>query len=505
MVSRKGQFVKQRDFSFHLSQEELASIPIISPLSKKQEQYLNSTSSITVAGGAMGSGKSFTSLVHVLQCALTDKNFTATLGRKSKEQLKGVGGLLETGTKLFEKFGARTNYQELQWRFSNGAYVGCLRVNGNEGDFNGVQATQIVLDEAQYMSEEDVVYLLTRNRSESFHRHGIRLTCNPKRDSFLCDLIKGLYLDEDGFPIPEMSNVETYWIQIQGRMELHRTRKDIEELYGKDIAKQALTFRFIFMTAYDNPALRKSSPGYIHNLENQKKSDRDRNLLGNWFSDNEASGYFKRSWVELINANEVPLGIPSIRAYDLAHTKPVPDGTPDQKNPDHTRGIKASYDKSTDTFYITDMVSCRDRPAIVDQLIMDTARKDGKDTYVCIPIDPGAGRVVYDQKRSKLLSNGFKVVGDKTTSSKLKRSEPFLIALQESRVKVVKGVFKNADWNELEGFTGERTKRGQHDDIMDAIASAYNSLIKGNLIPTISMPARNSPRMKALGGSTLLT
>ena len=79
-----------------------------------------------------------------------------------------------------------------------------------------------------------------------------------------------------------------------------------------------------------------------------------------------------------------------------------------------------TYDKDTGEFYILDMVSMRDSPAMVQALIEGTANKDGKDCYISIPVDAGAsGVVVAEQKKGRLSVLGHKVILDKTRKGKL--------------------------------------------------------------------------------------
>lgn len=91
---------------------------------------------------------------------------------------------------------------------------------------------------------------------------------------------------------------------------------------------------------------------------------------------------------------------------------------------------------------------------------------------------------------------------DKTRKGKLARAEPFLIALQEGKVFVVNNVFSPSNMMEMESFDGNKNA-GQHDDIIDAIASCFNALNGNSLIPTIRMSNLSAERMR-LGGRTLL-
>jgi predicted phage terminase large subunit-like protein len=177
--------------------------------------------------------------------------------------------------------------------------------------------------------------------------------------------------------------------------------------------------------------------------------------------------------------------------------------SPAYRDPDWTRGVKATYDRDSGYFYILDMVGIRDRPAKVQQLIESTAFEDGRDVYVGIPVDAGqSGKESADNKRARLVSHGFKPVMCPTRKSKLQRAEPFLMALQQGKVFVVKGVFTDSHYEEMENFTGQRNP--WHDDIIDAISDCWSQLVGGKLIPSVKFNKNHMPRMKGIGGHTLL-
>ncbi|PWW33406.1 phage terminase large subunit family protein [Chromohalobacter israelensis] len=198
-------------------------------------------------------------------------------------------------------------------------------------------------------------------------------------------------------------------------------------------------------------------------------------------------------------------GLPTVRSWDLAGTKPDPNkSAKNGGDPDFTRGTLCSYDRDTGNFYIQDMKSMRDRSALVNNLIMKTAREDSKDVYPIIPQDSGsAGKEVAETKRTNLLNQGYKPIIIKAPrGGKLKAAENFLIACQEGRVFVVKGVFSDGNYAELENFDGNKSN-GWHDDVMDSLSQAYNAVTSGRLIPTIKV-SRDNPRLNNLFGKTLL-
>ncbi|WP_277812192.1 terminase large subunit domain-containing protein [Chromohalobacter canadensis] len=490
-----------RNYTFYHNQESLSEIPIIAPLSKKHELYLNDeTNDIIVFGGAAGSGKSQLSLMRILQAALYDSDYVAGILRKSQRMVKGAGSLWETGNKLFKPHGVTSNSIEMNWRFPSGSFVKAHYLNNNTDDMQGTQVTEWLVDEAAQCDESDVWYLTSRLRSQSDRKHQLRLTCNPDRDSFLCEwLQKGGYLLESGLPDPDMDGVTTYMLQINGNFEFYRTKEEIKALYGTEAQKHALSFVFYAANIYDNPYMVKHQPDYVFKLENMKRLERERLLLGNWYATQGSEGFLRRDHFKEVSLSEVPLDAPTMRCWDIAGTLPS-ESYPD---PDWTRGIKCSYDKESGCFYILDMESMRDRAAHVEKLMLDTARRDGRDVYQGIPQDAGAtGKQVAQSKKARLLAQGNRAVICKTRTSKLNRAQDFMIAAQEGSVFVVKGVFSSDNYRELEAFDGNKNS-GAHDDIIDTLSDCYNQLTKGNLISPIRV-SKDNKRLQSLGGSTLL-
>lgn len=493
---------KPKDFTFHIPQEEMEhKIVIHAPLSIKQETYLNDTTNdVIVWGGAASAGKTQLSLLQLMLNGMWDKNYVGGIARQSIKQMKMAGSLWSTGCKLFAPYGITSNKIENTWNFPSGAEVKCHYLDNNTDDWHGSQMTQALVDEAQQCKEDDVWFLTSRLRSMSKQKHQLRLTCNPLATSFLCDwLVKAGYIGEDGFPIPERDGVTTYLLQVEGDLVWYNTKKEMIEAVGEEHAEYSMKFVFYSANVYDNPYVRKHLPQYVHKLENQNATNRARYLLGNWFVREENDGYIDREWFKEIGLSDVPVGLPQIRSYDLASTKPHAGN----KNPDWTRGVKATYNKETGEFYIIDMVSTRDSPAMVQALIEETANKDGRDCYISIPVDAGAsGVVVAEQKKGRLSVLGHKVILDKTRKGKLARAEPFLIALQEGKVYVVRGTLSKGNMDELESFDGHKNA-GKHDDIVDAISSCFNALTGNSLIPTIKMSHKQT-QYRNLGGRTLL-
>ena len=493
---------KTYEHTFSVPQQELESLSIYAPLSIKQEKYLNDEENdIVVWGGAAAAGKTQLTLLKIMLAATWDKNFVGGIARKSQKQMKAAGSLWSSGVKQMTVVGARTNSLEMTWNFPNGAEVKCHHLDNNQDDWQGTQMTKCCVDEAQQCTEDDIWYLTTRLRSQSAQKAQLLLTCNPLNTSFLCDwLVKAGYLLESGTPDPERDGQTTYMVQMGGAFEWFKSRKELVAMYGEEVAKVSLKFVFYSANVYDNPWIRKHQPQYVHKLEQAKAVERERLLLGNWFAQVEGLGFIKREQLQEIALSDIPFKTARLRAWDFAATKPHPANT----NPDWTRGLLATYDKETQRFYVLDMVSIRDSAAMVQSLVEETCRQDGKDTYVCIPVDPGgAGKANAEQRKARLEALGYKVVLELARKGKLSRAETFILACQEGRVFVAPGVFKEDHYKEIESFDGGKCG-GLHDDIIDSLSSAYTQLTTGYLIPTIRLNHSTDIRRSRLGGRTLL-
>lgn len=501
-MSTKHHLRKQRDYTFHISQEELVeSIKIYCPLSIKQEKYLqDDVNDVIVWGGCAGAGKTELSLLMLMLGAGYDPHFIAGVCRKSKQQIKQAGSLWSSGCNYMNVLGASINKTELTWNYPIGSEVKCHHLDGNRDDYQGAQCTQFIVDEGQQCEEEDVWYLTSRLRSKSKQKHQLRITCNPLKESYLCKWLDSAgYLDEDGYPIKEMDGVTTYMVEVMGEFKWHKTQAEVKDLYGKEVADAAQKFVFYSANVYDNPWIRKNRPDYITKLANAKPLEKARLLDGCWFLAASANGFMKREMFKVVPNSEIPLDSPKARCWDLAGTKPHAG----YKNPDWTRGVKGTFERNEGVFYITDMKSLRDRAALVQSLIESSAKEDGKEVYIGIPQDGGAaGKEVAVTKTSVLARKGYKSYINKARGSKLARGELFLIALQEGRVCVAEGVFDDSNWDEIEAFDGAKNS-GRKDDIFDAMVDCFTLLTSNRLIPIIKASG-NGGRLKMLTGRTLL-
>ena len=454
-----------------------------SPASSAQEQFLNSDSDITFYGGAAGAGKSHCLLGAFLK--FSHHPFTrGVIFRRTTKQISNPGGLFDSAINLYKRIDPKLKIRmrELELEFSSGATLkfAYLDKPGDKYNFQGAELTFIGFDEIQQLSEDNVTYLFSRLRSTSVdYKKQIVATGNPDYESFIRTWVE-FALDERGIPIRKDKYPERFMINIPGGgVTWADTREQLEEIYGSGDETGIMSFKFIPGTIYDNPPLMKADPTYVSKLKSLPRVEMERLLLGSWYARQEESGLFKREWCQMV---DLPNGRAKqrIRAWDLAFSKPS-EAYP---NPDWTRGVLISKDK-TDIYTVEDVASMRDRVHKVEQLIFDTAQRDGTDVIISIPIDPAAAAGAYAKGLQKRLSEaGYQVRLSKPVKSKVTRFAPFGSVAQAGFVHIVKADWNTPFFDELETFDGDKKKK---DDICDCCSDAFLLLNRTLDIPHMQL------------------
>ena len=90
---------------------------VIGPSSPKQQLMLMQTADTAILGGAMGSGKSYISLLYPLKFA-TDPHFRGIIFRRSIGEITAQGGLWENACEIYTK--VYGNADELRKRGKSG-------------------------------------------------------------------------------------------------------------------------------------------------------------------------------------------------------------------------------------------------------------------------------------------------------------------------------------------------------------------------------------------------
>lgn len=469
---------------------------VVSPQEGSQAEFINNRCDIVWYGGAAGSGKSHALVMDALQY-IHDPDFYAVYFRQNTTQLEG--SLWPLAKRMYAQFGAEFREKDKTATFPSGAKIKFaymeLDKHADPGH-QGIEYSAIYWDEFTHFSEFQFHYLRSRMRSRSKNNSFMKCSMNPDRDHFVYDWINHYLYKEDhyidgechdehrkGCPDRSLCGVPRYFV-IMGN-DLH-TSWDFDELQAKFPNNRPRKYTFIAGTIDDNPILDVLEPDYREQLESLPHVNKQRLRYGNWDVRPEGSGYFERSWCEIVP--KAPASATRVRSWDLASTLPS-DVNP---NPDWTAGVMMSKDKDG-IYYVEHVNRFRDRPSGVESAIKDTAKWDGSDVTVTVPLDPGsAGKSAATQIIRKLAEQGNTCRSKPTNKNKVTRFSPFSAAAEAGLIKIVEGDWNSQYFSELEAFTGDgKTK----DDQVDGTADAFITLAEKKHIPSFAPPAmhRNNP------------
>lgn len=509
-------------------EDEQMLVPL-APQAGKQDMMVNISANFIMAGGSVGSSKSYSSLLRSLRF-VDCPYYRGGYFRRNITDIRGPGGLLEEAIDMYSRFNVRVKDKEMKIIFPSGAEISFHHLDDEKKvkqRFSGLQLTGIHIDEVQFWSEESVIFLSSRLRSKSKYPSYMFLTGNPEPPPHWLHKWVDWYLlheediesEEDlykaGRANQEKTGVYRHYV-MEGNTPIfsdnpESLKRDFPHLCrvenlntGEWEEIEPKTFTFIGATIFDNQKLINLRPEYLQELNALPDIERERLLYGNWYVRPEGSNYFSRDW--LLEADFIPPDCNLCRAWDKAYTEP----SDKNRNPDYTAGsplmglskdgkVYIAWDFHPDirdnpTTPITGQF--RKRPGDRDNLILKQAMHDGPSTVVVLAKDAsGAGQQEFDQASQSLLDAGFMVRPDPmpTQTGKLARFSPFSSAAQNGRIYIVKSSFPNKEtydayMKHLENFTGEKSKGLYHDDWADATASAYNYINSSTYIPDFIMP-----------------
>jgi predicted phage terminase large subunit-like protein len=350
-----------------------------------------------------------------------------------------------------------------------------LQYDSDVNSHLGAQYSVIYFDEATLFDfHTQIMPLMGRLRNARVdYKPQMFWATNPMYGHPICEMIKDFYLDAEGIPIQERSNVEKYWVMVDGKFHWYDTMPQAEAIHGKGIPR---SFRAIRSHVTQNIPLMTNNPDYYYNLLALPPVKRRIFLDGSWFSRESESSYYLRSFSEIVPVAPYK-PVKRTRSWDTAATE-VSQASPD---PDWTRGSLVSKDKDG---YITieDVQSIRARPHKVEELIIHCAMTDPPGTYVSLNIDPGSSGLAYvDHLRKRLADMGVYCKVVRSNKNKLQRFLPFAAIAEAGYSKVVAADW-NEDWfEEAERFNGQ--KHNGHDDFVDSVALAVETLSEGLVLP----------------------
>lgn len=173
-----------------------------------------------------------------------------------------------------------------------------------------------------------------------------------------------------------------------------------------------------------------------------------------------SGGFFDANNFQVVR--QAPECVDFVRFWDKAGTM---DGG------DQTAGVLMG--KTRDGQYvILDVVVGRWSGLKREQVIMNTAERDGQRVKIRMEQEPGSSGKDSAASSIRMLA-GYNVKAIPSTGSKELRADPFSVQVEAGNVMIVKGEWNKAYLDELMVFPN-----GKHDDQVDASSGAFNELCK---------------------------
>jgi predicted phage terminase large subunit-like protein len=469
-------------------------IPRFGPCSLKQQMMLlDMTTDLLVVGGGSGSGKSHTALVKALSY-VKDPAAIVVIVRLTYPLLKAPGGLISESKHIYPYFGAVYKDQKAIWEFPNGAIIKFLAMPQDLSDLQGMQFSNILVDEGAEATLEDILALRGRLRAVRYKgKLNMCITCNPSRESWLYNFVS-FSLDAEGVPKEGTENIIRWFVILNGKIFWGDSRESLFAEHGKGYILgdtfRPLSFRFIPATIYDNPIVLKNNPDYLADLMAQSRVNQLRFLKGSWTAKTEGSSFIKRDWFQYVDRPPVD-AVNRVRAYDTAATIPS-EVSPD---PDYTAGVLISRNKEG-IYFIENAIHFRLQPdGVLKEVSRISCEDDGLDVQVLIERDVGAAGAIAATFMQRYLAERGSTIHMVNTNNagKLKRFLPFASMCESGAVRIVRYDVPELDaWIEpylveLEEFTGARNK--VHDDFCDATSCGFNYLCRSVVLPNFVLPS----------------
>lgn len=412
----------------HIGKRQVRCITIDNP------EHLFVTNDFIVTKNSAGGGKSDALLMAALQY-VDSANYNAILIRDTFKNLSEPGALMDRADEWLSNTDAKWNGENRCWKFPSGATLGFGYLDGPKDHYNhqGAEYQFVGIDEIVNIRENQAKYMFSRLRKLEGVDIPIRFRCasNP----------------------PEREQLERgAWVK----------RKYVDPVTRHNDV--------IFVPAKlpDNPYLNKEE--YVKSLNKLDPVTRKQLLDGDW-NIRVKGNMFDRSWFEIVDAIPQDV-IARVRFWDRAATEEAKTG----KQPAFTCGAKWSKTKSK-IYYIESIVRFRKTPLGNKQTIRQVADTDGRSVIVGIEQEPGSSGkdVIDDYRRNVLPDFTMKEIPARGRGTKLQWAGPWLTQAEAGNIKVVKGA-----WNEAFFDEGELFPDGEFKDQIDGCSGAYSMLQKGS-------------------------
>jgi predicted phage terminase large subunit-like protein len=467
--------------------------------SGRQELFLSSPADIAIYGGSAGGGKTWSLLIDPLR-NIDNKDFGATLFRRTYPEITNQGGMWDESEKLYPYARGKGTRGDLVWRFPSGARVEFAHCQ-NEDDkknYDGAQICLLAFDQLEHFSESMWWYLGMRNRSTCGVRPRIRATCNPDPDSWLIKDAKegwgkgfiGWWIGEDGYADLERAGKIRWFVRWQDKLYWADTPEELNARFAfVDPPLMPRSVTFIPATVWDNQILMKTDPAYLANLQSLPPIERERFLGdrlkgGNWKVRPTAGKVFDRAWFKLVD--EAPKGGVECRFFDFAGAEKIIKGD----DPDFTAGPKIR--KVGGNYYVTDLIHDRYPAGEIHSMVKSIANQDRAlahqdDTRYLIRWEQEPNdAAIRDTLAMKKNLEGFNADGVLARGNKYVHWKPFATIAQSGHVYVLVRPWTENFLSQMHGIPDLA-----HDDVADGASKCYEQL--EDLPETINRKTQPNP------------
>jgi predicted phage terminase large subunit-like protein len=419
------------------------------------------------------------------QDAIAHPGYRGIIFRRTTRQVTNPGGLWDSSKELYYLLGAHPRENTLDWTFPTGAKLQFAHLEHpkNIYDYQGAQAESIFFDELTHFSEAMFLYLLSRNRSPSGLKCRIRCTMNPDGDSWVAQWVDWYIDGQTGLPLLDRSGNIRYFVRIEEQNYWADTTEELRDRFGDDV--QILSFTVIFATLYDNPQFLAKNPQYLANLNALHPVERARLLLGNWKVKFSVGKVFQRSWFNLIPIDAASVTGIACRYWDIAATAKELAGNHHY----YTAGTKMlrSGDRYTIQHSLWDQVG----PSEVENLIISTAKADGKRCMVRFELEGGSNAIIFAEGlRHKLRALGFNADFAAPRGDKVTRAMPLATAAYNNQVDMVEGLWNETYLDCAQKFDGSPTVLVN--DVIDSSSGCFNELNGRSQSPPPPQPTQRN-------------
>ena len=450
-------------------------VSVLKPLPGPQTQLTACSADMAFFASQPGAGKSHVIIMESLR-NVHRPQYTGVLMRSAyKDLVRGPTSLFGQLAHMGRQLGGRPRQSPHPGvEFSTPASVLCLHGASDKSSFDGLEIAYLGLDEAAHFDLPLVQYIVgSRMRTTCGIRPYMRGSVMPTADTWVHELARP-WLDSEGYAkFEESGKIRYFFWDSRNLPQIFDTPEDAQDAAAVvDAAIKPRSLAFIFAKTQDNSVLMKADPGYIERLAMLPPHERARLLHGNWNARPESFGLFDRLKWRILDAPPTPKQIKqSVRGWDLAASKPS-NTYPD---PDWTRGIRLDV-LLDDTIVVSDVVSMRDLPGPVDDLLRVTARQDGPRVIQAFARDPGSAGVRDEQHIRDVLSRvtGCGPLRVQPAANKVALAKVWSALLSEGRMAYVRAAWNGPFLAELDKFPS--SKKEDHDDQVDAVSYAVREL-----------------------------